>query len=40
MAKRAGSTTVEIDSSHLVYISHPVKVAKLIEQAAATSGKY
>ncbi|WCE05697.1 alpha/beta hydrolase [Pseudoxanthomonas sp. JBR18] len=34
MAKRAGSTTVEIDSSHVAFLSHPADVAKLIEQAA------
>lgn len=38
MAKRAGSTTVEINSSHVAYMSHPSEVAKLIEQAAAKSG--
>ncbi|MGA9913863.1 MAG: alpha/beta hydrolase, partial [Paraburkholderia sp.] len=39
MTKRAGSTTVEINSSHVAYISHPAEVAKLIEQAAAKSSK-
>jgi pimeloyl-ACP methyl ester carboxylesterase len=39
MAKRAGSTIVEINSSHVAYISHPAEVAKLIEQAAAKSSK-
>jgi len=34
MTKRAGSTTVEVKSSHAVYISHADDVAKLIEQAA------
>ncbi|TDV16487.1 alpha/beta hydrolase [Paraburkholderia caballeronis] len=38
MTKRAGSTTVEIPSSHAAYISHPVEVAKLIEQAARHAG--
>jgi pimeloyl-ACP methyl ester carboxylesterase len=34
-AKRANSTTVEIEgASHSVYASHPVEVAKLIEDAA------
>jgi pimeloyl-ACP methyl ester carboxylesterase len=34
-AKRANSTTVEIEgASHSVYVSHPVEVAKLIEDAA------
>lgn len=39
MTRRAGSTTVEINSSHVANISHPVEVAKLIEQAATRSGK-
>jgi pimeloyl-ACP methyl ester carboxylesterase len=39
MTQRAGSTTVEINSSHVAYMSHPAEVAKLIEQAAAQSGK-
>ncbi len=39
MTRRAGSTTVEMKSSHVAYISHPVEVAKLIEQAAAKSGQ-
>jgi pimeloyl-ACP methyl ester carboxylesterase len=39
MTKRAGSTTVEINSSHVAYISHPAEVAKLIEQAATKSSK-
>jgi pimeloyl-ACP methyl ester carboxylesterase len=34
MAKRAHSHTVEINSSHVSYISHPGKVTKLILQAA------
>jgi len=34
MAHRAGSTTVEIDSSHVSMISHPGAVADLIETAA------
>ncbi|MGA3190597.1 MAG: alpha/beta hydrolase [Bryobacteraceae bacterium] len=38
-AKRANSTTVEIDgASHSVYASHPVEVAKLIEDAAQHVG--
>jgi pimeloyl-ACP methyl ester carboxylesterase len=38
MAKRAGSTIVEIHSSHVAMISHPGAVTKLIESAArATS---
>ena len=34
MTKRANSHTTEINASHTVYISHPVEVAKVIEQAA------
>ena len=33
-AKRIGATTVEIASSHAVFVSHPQAVVKLIEQAA------
>ena len=33
-AKRAGATTVEIDSSHAVMLSHPQDVAAFIESAA------
>lgn len=34
MAKRAGSTTIEVKGSHAIYMSQPQTVAKLIEQAA------
>jgi pimeloyl-ACP methyl ester carboxylesterase len=34
MAKRAGSTVVEVKGSHAVYVSQPRAVIKLIEQAA------
>ncbi|WP_440071101.1 alpha/beta hydrolase [Streptosporangium sp. OZ121] len=34
MAKRAGSTTVEIDASHAVTVSRPDAVAELIDAAA------
>ncbi len=34
MSKRAGSTVVEIEGSHSVYVSQPRPVALLIEQAA------
>ena len=34
MAERAGSTTVEIDSSHVAMMSHPGAVVKLIRAAA------
>ncbi|WP_084506115.1 alpha/beta fold hydrolase [Amycolatopsis sp. ATCC 39116] len=33
--QRAGMTTVEIDSSHLVMLSHPAEVADVIRKAAA-----
>ena len=35
MAARAGSTTVEIDSSHVAMMSHPSAVVSLITAAAA-----
>ena len=34
MAARAGSTTVEIDSSHVAMMSHPREVVDLIRAAA------
>jgi pimeloyl-ACP methyl ester carboxylesterase len=34
MAKRAHAKTVEVDSSHVAYMSHPKEAAKLIEDAA------
>ena len=34
MAERAGSTTVEIDSSHVAMMSHPAAVFSLIKAAA------
>jgi hypothetical protein len=34
MAKRAHAKTVEVNSSHAAYISHPKETAKLIEEAA------
>jgi pimeloyl-ACP methyl ester carboxylesterase len=37
MAKRAHATTVEVNSSHAAYISHPRETAKLIEEAAASA---
>jgi pimeloyl-ACP methyl ester carboxylesterase len=37
MAKRAGSTTIEIKGSHAIYVSQPQAVAGLIEQAAKTA---
>jgi pimeloyl-ACP methyl ester carboxylesterase len=38
MAERAGATTVEIRSSHVVMMSHPKQVTAVIERAAATVG--
>jgi hypothetical protein len=35
MSKRVHATVVETKGSHAVYVSHPAKVASLIEQAAA-----
>src|SRR3984893_2737826 len=35
MAKRARAKTVEVNSSHVAYMSHPKETAKLIEEAAA-----
>jgi pimeloyl-ACP methyl ester carboxylesterase len=34
MARRAGSTVVEVNSSHVAFLSHPAEMAKVIEQAA------
>jgi carboxypeptidase C (cathepsin A) len=34
MAKRANATTVEVNASHVAYMSHPKESAKLIEDAA------
>lgn len=39
LAKRAGSTTVEIKGSHAVYVSQPQAIAELIEKAAAGVSK-
>jgi len=37
MAKRAHAKTVEVNSSHAAYISHPEETAKLIEEAAGSA---
>jgi len=37
MAKRAKAKTVEVDSSHVAYVSHPNETAKLIEEAATSA---
>ena len=34
MAKRAGSTVVEVKGRHAIYVSQPKAVAALIQQAA------
>jgi pimeloyl-ACP methyl ester carboxylesterase len=38
-AKRIGAKTTEIKSSHVVFISHPEEVARVIEQAASAGVK-
>jgi pimeloyl-ACP methyl ester carboxylesterase len=37
MAKRAGSTVVEVKGSHAVYVSQPQAVAELIEKASKSA---
>jgi pimeloyl-ACP methyl ester carboxylesterase len=37
MAKRAHATTIEVNASHVAYVSHPKEAAKLIEEAAAST---
>lgn len=37
MSKRAHAKTVEVNSSHVAYISHPKETAKLIEEAATAT---
>jgi len=37
MAKRANAKTIEVDSSHVAYISHSKETAKLIEEAATSA---
>src|SRR5580704_7742532 len=37
MAKRAKAKTVEVNSSHVAYMSHPKEAAKLIEEAATSA---
>jgi pimeloyl-ACP methyl ester carboxylesterase len=36
MAKRAHAKTIEVNSSHVAYVSHPAEAAKLIEDAATS----
>lgn len=37
MAKRMNAKTIEVNSSHVAYISHPKETAKLIEEATAAA---
>jgi hypothetical protein len=37
MAKRAHAKTVEVNSSHVAYMSHSKETAKLIEEAATSA---
>ena len=37
MAKRANAKTVEVNASHVAYMSHPKEAAQLIEEAAASA---
>jgi hypothetical protein len=37
MAKRAHAKTVEMNASHVAYMSHPKETAKLIEEAATSA---
>src|SRR6202035_2431457 len=37
MAKRANAKTVEVDSSHVAYMSHPKETANLIKEAATSA---
>ena len=39
MAKRANAKTIEVNSSHVAYMSHPKEAAKLIEEAASAVAK-
>ncbi len=39
MAKRSGSTVVEVPSSHVAFASHPQETADLIERAAQRAGQ-
>jgi pimeloyl-ACP methyl ester carboxylesterase len=37
MARRAHAKTVEVNASHVAYMSHPKESAKLIEEAATST---
>ena len=39
MYKRSGARVTEIKASHLVYISHPAEVARVIEKAARSASE-
>jgi hypothetical protein len=39
MAKRANAKTIEVNSSHVAYMSHPKETAELIEEAATSAEK-
>jgi hypothetical protein len=39
MAKRANAKTIEVNSSHVAYMSHPEETVKLIEEAATSAEK-
>jgi hypothetical protein len=39
MAKRAGSTAIDVKASHAVFLSQPDKVAGLIDDAAKALSK-
>ena len=38
MAKRANAKTVEVNASHVAYMSHPKEAARLIEEASTSAG--
>jgi pimeloyl-ACP methyl ester carboxylesterase len=38
MAKRARAKTVEVNASHVAYMSHPKEAARLIEEASTSAG--
>jgi hypothetical protein len=38
LAKKIRATTIELDSSHVVMLSHPNEVASFIEQATSKLG--
>jgi pimeloyl-ACP methyl ester carboxylesterase len=40
MAKRANAKTVEVNASHVAYMSHPKEAAKLIEEAATSASAH